>query len=157
MKLIQIWNAQAAWVALSKLAKAPAVSFKLMFYYIEFQKVFAVIEQERIIYLKEFGTESESGNISIEPGTAAYQKFTFKFEAYLMADHDMLPIEMDMQEMVDSIIQGDDDSKSNAVSEAELLTLLPFFKDTAEQFAVKKDDPPAKDDPKAEPIKPAAH
>lgn len=138
MKLFHIWYAKKSWDALSELRKRPQVSFLLMSYYRKYLEQFRIIDEERATYIKEFGTETEGG-FSIEPGTAEFQKFQFKFGEYLSAESDLEPLSMSMQELVDAISDESDGEAQNAISERELLPLMAFFSDTAEELAADEE------------------
>lgn len=135
MKLLDVFHAVATnqdrpvapWGALATLKKPPKVAYRLLKYGDKITAEYVLIEKQRRTLLYEAAGVAEGSEVNLQPGTPAFDKFVQGFNAFLANDSDLEPVGLSM----DALIEALDSNQGNALSEADLSLLEPFFQEKA--------------------------
>lgn len=126
MKLVTIWNARNAFIALAQLKKPPKIAYRLMKYNQRFAAEFDTCEAARVACVYAAAAlEPGTPNVNLLPGTPEFAAFSEKFNEFLTGDSDLAPLDMSM----DALIEALDTERGNVLSETDLAMLAPFFQE----------------------------
>lgn len=128
VKLRQIQESVNAWQSVSGLKKNPKLAYRLLKYEKKVERELDVIDKQRTALVYECAGEEpptppDVKVVTLEAGSDAVKQFTKKFDEFLDGESDLELVGITMQELIDGLAEKD----GNAISEADIDALDPFF------------------------------
>ena len=124
MLLGQVFQSITAWQKLSALPLKAKLAYKLLKYTALVSSDHAIAEKQRVALIHEVTGTKEGEEVKIEPNTPEFVEYAEKFNAVMMTESDLNPLDMDFEDVVNAV-----DEKDESLTISDLALLEPFFVD----------------------------
>ena len=124
MLLGQVWQSITAWQKLSVINLRAKLAYKLLKYTALVSAEHAIAEKQRVSLIYEITGAKEGEDVKIEPNTPEFAEYAEKFNAVMVTESDLQPLDMYFEEVINAV-----DEKEESLTVGDLAMLEPFFVD----------------------------
>ena len=118
----QIFQSIGAWQRLSGVNMKPKLAYAILKYSKLVTAEHEIAEKQRVALIHEITKTADGEDAKIEPGTPEFRDYVERFNAVMLTETDLKPLDVVFEKVVNAV-----DDKDESLTVSDLAMLEPFF------------------------------